>query len=116
MTEKKPRGNLWIKVTETLNLASILGAYSFGAGSDFSFDPTIPERKLKSHASQNSAESGVCLAQFGQFFCAGMGFAANNRSTRRWFESALPATHDLKKVPNDFRAIQAAKIRISTDK
>jgi hypothetical protein len=100
---------------ETLNSASILGAYSFGAGSDFSFDPTIPEIKLKSQASQNSAESGVCLAQFGQFLCSGLGLAANNRSASRLFVSVLPAVYDLKKVPNGFRAIQAARMSVTAN-
>jgi hypothetical protein len=82
-----------------------------GAGSDFSFVPTIPERKLNSQASQISAESGVCLAQFGQFFCAGMGLVAKSRSASRLFVSALPAVYDLKKAPNGFFANQAAKMR-----
>jgi hypothetical protein len=80
-----------------------------GDGNILCLLPTIRDRKLYSHASQISAESGTCSAQFGQFFCGGMRWLAKNRSPTKLFVSVLSATEDLKKLPYFFFAIRAIR-------
>ena len=87
-----------------------------GAGRDFCLDPTVPERKLYSQASQNSAEIAVGSAHFGQLFCTAMGFAANNLSATNLWIRGLPTVDDLKNAPMGRFARQTAKtIRVTAN-
>jgi hypothetical protein len=73
--------------------SGIASAFGSGAGSILWPWPTIPERKLKAHAPQTSAESGTCSAQLGHFFDVGTRF----RSTiLRYFLRTILARREMK--------------------
>jgi len=90
-----------------------------GEGSILCLLPTIRERKLYSHASQISAESGNCSAQCGQFFSAGMRWVEKNRSETQLLVRAFSAVEDLKKLPYFFfanRAVRNTRINAIAEK
>ena len=77
--------------------------------------PTIRDKKLYSHASQISAESGTCSAQFGQSFCREMRWLAKIRSATKLFVRALSTIEDLQELSYFLFAIRAIrKTRINT--